>query len=76
MAPEGCVPHRLDERGGVGGLLRDQALAIDATLMEHRARGAAPLLEWAERAAAWTVRELWDENGAHSPPRQSARARA
>ena len=62
MAPEGCVPHRLDERGGVGGLLRDQALAIDATLMEHRARGAAPLLEWAERAAAWTVRELWDEN--------------
>jgi uncharacterized protein len=60
-APDGRVPHRLDRREGVAGLLRDQALALDAALIEYRVSGDAALLEWAERVAAWTIRHLWDE---------------
>jgi uncharacterized protein YyaL (SSP411 family) len=60
-APEGCVPHCLSERDGVAGLLRDQALALDAALIEYRVSGDAAVLEWTERVAAWTIRHLWDE---------------
>ena len=60
-APDGCVPHRLDARGGVAGLLRDQALALEAALIEYRVSGDAAVLEWAERVAAWTLRHLWNE---------------
>src|SRR6266540_1932895 len=38
-APDGVVPHWLDALEGVSGLLRDQALAIEATLMEYRLSG-------------------------------------
>ncbi len=61
VAPDGCVPHRLDEREGVYGLLRDQALALEATLIEYRLSGAPQLLSWAERAASFCIQHLWDE---------------
>lgn len=61
-APDGIIPHQLDEREGVCGLLRDQALAIDATLMEYRLSGDAGLLGWARRAAEWSIAHLWDES--------------
>ena len=60
-APGGCVPHRLDERDGITGLLSDQALAVAATLMEYRLSGAPRLLDWAVLAADWSVEHLWDE---------------
>ena len=61
-APDGCLPHRLDEPEGPHGLLRDQALAIEATLIEYRLSGAPPLLPWAERAASFCIQHLWDES--------------
>lgn len=61
-APDGRVPHRLDQPGPIGGLLRDQALALEATLIEYRLTGEAALIEWAERAAEWSIRNLWDES--------------
>ncbi|HXJ81996.1 MAG TPA: DUF255 domain-containing protein [Candidatus Methylomirabilis sp.] len=60
-APDGAIPHRLDEPGGVVGLLRDQALGIEATLMESRLSGDPALLDWAQRAAEWSIRHLWDD---------------
>ncbi|HYB43744.1 MAG TPA: DUF255 domain-containing protein [Candidatus Methylomirabilis sp.] len=73
-APAGIVPHRLDEPDSLSGLLRDQALAIDATLVEHRLSGEPALLEWALRAADWSVRELWDEEAGafRDAPREAA----
>jgi uncharacterized protein YyaL (SSP411 family) len=61
-APDGRVPHRLDDQDRIGGLLRDQALAIEATLLEYRLTGEAALLQWGERAAEWSIRNLWDES--------------
>ena len=69
-APSGCVVHRLDAPPnasgsdgdpGVRGLLRDQALAIAATLAEYRLCGDRSLLGWCARAADWTIEHLWDE---------------
>jgi uncharacterized protein YyaL (SSP411 family) len=60
-APDGAIPHRLDAPGGVSGLLRDQALGIEATLMEHRLSGDPALLDWAQRAAEWSIGRLWDD---------------
>ena len=60
-APDGAIPHRLDEPGGVVGLLRDQALGIEATLMEYRLSGDPALIDWAQRAAEWSVGHLWDD---------------
>ena len=62
VARDGAIPHRLDERDGVLGLLRDQALGIESTLMEYRLTGDSLLLEWAQRAARWSIRHLWDED--------------
>jgi uncharacterized protein YyaL (SSP411 family) len=59
-APDGAIPHRLDEPGPVRGLLRDQALGLEATLMEYRLGGDPALLDWAHRAVEWTLRHLWD----------------
>lgn len=61
-APDGIIPHQLDQREGVCGLLRDQALAIDATLMEYRLSGDARLLGWARLAAEWSIAHLWDQS--------------
>ncbi|PYO35387.1 MAG: hypothetical protein DMD86_06990 [Candidatus Rokuibacteriota bacterium] len=61
-APDGVVPHQLDAPAGVSGLLRDQALAIEATLMEYRLSGDPELLDWARRAAEQSIRCLWDEH--------------
>ena len=64
-APDGAVPHWLDAPAGVAtprGLLRDQALTIAAAVETHRGRGDAALLDWAARAAAWNLANLWDES--------------
>jgi uncharacterized protein len=61
-APDGCVPHRLDGPAGISGLLRDEALGLEATLLEYRLTGEPSLLRWAERAADWSIGNLWDEN--------------
>jgi uncharacterized protein YyaL (SSP411 family) len=62
-SPDGAIPHRLDEAADalVRGLLRDQALGIESTLMEYRLTGDPVLLGWAERAARWSISHLWDE---------------
>ena len=62
-SPDGAIPHRLDEVEGarVRGLLRDQALGIESTLMEYRLTGDPALIAWAERAARWSISHLWDE---------------
>jgi hypothetical protein len=60
-AAAGAVPVRLDEPGDVAGLLMDQALALKATLIEYRLTGSRALLQWALRAADWSIRHLWDE---------------
>jgi uncharacterized protein YyaL (SSP411 family) len=60
-APAGSVPHRLDEPEGLGGLLQDQAFALEATLVEYRLSGDPELLQWAERAASFCIEHLWDE---------------
>jgi uncharacterized protein len=61
-APAGSVPHRLDEPEGLGGLLQDQAFALEATLVEYRLSGDPELLQWAERAASFCIEHLWDED--------------
>ena len=64
-APAGAVPHWLDAPARVAtprGLLRDQALTIAAAVETHRVRGDAALLDWAARAAAWSLANLWDES--------------
>jgi uncharacterized protein len=61
-APTGSVPHRLDEPEGPGGLLQDQARALEATLAQYRLDGDPELLQWAERAAGFCVEHLWDED--------------
>ena len=61
MAPDGVVPHRLDARESLRGLLRDQALAVSAALAEYRLCGDRSLLGWSERAVDWTLAHLWDE---------------
>ncbi len=54
--------HRYgDEPEDLSGLLRDQALALDATLIEYRLSGAPELLPWAERAASFCIQHLWDD---------------
>ena len=58
-APSGCVPHRLDAAEGPSGLLRDQALAIAAAVADYRLGGDGALLEWAKRAADWSLARLW-----------------
>jgi uncharacterized protein YyaL (SSP411 family) len=60
-APDGAIPHCLDEPGDVVGLLRDQALGIEAAVMEYRLTGDPLLLQWAERAAEWSIAHLWDD---------------
>jgi hypothetical protein len=62
QAPSGVVPHRLDRREGPCGLLRDQALAILATLVEYRLTGDRERLDWSQRAAEWVLATLWDED--------------
>src|SRR6266545_2713053 len=59
-APSGCVPHRLDAAEGPSGLLRDQALAIAAAVADYRLGGDGALLEWAKRAADWSLARLWN----------------
>ena len=54
-------PRRGRRLGACFGLLRDQALGIESTLMEYRLTGDPALLEWAQRAAEWSVRHLWDD---------------
>jgi len=61
-APAGSVPHRLDEPEGPYGLLQDQAMVIDATLVEYRLSGDPGLVPWAERAASFCIEHLWDES--------------
>ena len=66
-ALDGAVPHWLDAPPGAAtphGLLRDQALSIAAAVEAHRVRGAAAMLDWAARAAAWSLANLWDESRA------------
>jgi hypothetical protein len=60
-AAAGALPHRLDEAGGVRGLLRDQALGLAAALAEYRLTGDRAMLEWGERVAAFAIEQLWDE---------------
>ena len=55
------MPHRLDEPGGVRGLLRDHALGLTAALAEYRLTGDRATLDWGERAAAFAIEHLWDE---------------
>ncbi len=59
-APSGCVPHRLDAAEGPSGLLRDQALAIAAAVAGYRLGGDRASLDWAQRAADWSLARLWD----------------
>jgi hypothetical protein len=59
-APAGCVPHRLDAGDGPSGLLRDQALGIAAAVADYRLGGDPAPLEWAKRAADWSLAHLWD----------------
>jgi uncharacterized protein YyaL (SSP411 family) len=61
-APDGAIPHCLDEAAGprVLGFLHDQALGIESTLMEYRLTGDPALIGWADRAAKWSVCHLWD----------------
>ena len=64
-APDGAVPHWLDAPADVAtprGLLRDQALTIAAAVETHRVRGDGALLDWAARAAAWSLANLWVES--------------
>jgi uncharacterized protein len=66
-APDGAVPHWLDAPDGVmtpRGLLRDQALSMTAAVEAHRVGGDGALLEWAARAASWSLAHLWDESRA------------
>ena len=60
-AGTGALPHRLDEPGGVRGLLRDHALGLTAALAEYRLTGDRATLEWGERVAAFAIEQLWDE---------------
>jgi uncharacterized protein len=60
-AVAGALPHRLDEPGGVRGLLRDHALGLTAALAEYRVAGDRATLEWGERIAAFAIEQLWDE---------------
>jgi uncharacterized protein len=60
-AGTGALPHRLDEPGGVRGLLRDHALGLTAALAEYRVTGDRATLEWGERVAAFAIEQLWDE---------------
>ncbi|HEV8457206.1 MAG TPA: DUF255 domain-containing protein [Methylomirabilota bacterium] len=59
-APSGCVPHRLDAAEGPRGLLRDQALGIAAAVADYRLGGDRASLDWAKRAADWSLARLWD----------------
>jgi uncharacterized protein YyaL (SSP411 family) len=61
-APSGCIPHRLDAAEGPAGLLRDQALGIAAAVDGYRLTGEAAWLDWARRAAEWTIATLWDDS--------------
>jgi hypothetical protein len=60
-APSGAIPHRLDERGGVSGLLGDQALAIRAAVDGYQLTGDASALDFGRRVARWSLESLWDE---------------
>jgi uncharacterized protein len=63
-ARDGAVPHWLDAPPGAEtprGLLRDQALSIAAAVDAYRVGGDAALLDWATRAAEWSLAHLWDE---------------
>ena len=60
-AGTGALPHRLDEPGGVRGLLRDHALGLTAALAEYRLTGDRATLAWGERVAAFAIEQLWDE---------------
>jgi uncharacterized protein YyaL (SSP411 family) len=60
-AGTGALPHRLDEPGGVRGLLRDHALGLTGALAEYRVTGDRATLEWGERVAAFAIEQLWDE---------------
>ena len=60
-AGTGALPHRLDEPGGVRGLLRDHALGLTAALAEYRLTGDRATLVWGERVAAVAIEQLWDE---------------
>jgi len=62
-AAAGALPHRLDEPGGVRGLLRDQALGLTAALAEYRMTGDRATLAWGEQVAAFAIEQLWDEEG-------------
>lgn len=63
-ARDGAVPHWLDAPAGVEtprGLLRDQALSIAAAVDAYRLRGDVAMLDWATRAAEWSLAHLWEE---------------
>jgi uncharacterized protein YyaL (SSP411 family) len=64
VARDGGVPHWLDTQPGAEtprGLLRDQALSIAAAVEGHRVGGDPALLDWATRAAEWSLTHLWEE---------------
>jgi uncharacterized protein YyaL (SSP411 family) len=64
VAGDGAVAHWLDAPAGAAtprGLLRDQALSIAAVVDAYRLRGGSARLDWATRAASWSLAHLWDE---------------
>jgi uncharacterized protein len=64
VARDGGVPHRLDAPPATAtprGLLRDQALSIAAAVDAYRLSGDPVLLDWASRAAEWSLAHLWDK---------------
>ena len=69
-------PRRPRARAGPRGLLRDQALAIAAALDAYRAAGDPALLDWAARAADWTIAHRWDAAAGAFRRRRASRSRA
>jgi uncharacterized protein YyaL (SSP411 family) len=60
-APDGIVPHRLDEPGGPAGLLADQAAALGAAMLRYSLTGDEWTLAWARRVADRSIALLWDD---------------
>ncbi len=60
-APDGLIPHRLDQAGGPVGLLADQAAALDAAVLRYSLTGDEWTLVWARRVADQSIALLWDD---------------